>query len=312
MTTTLLKEFANSVYDILRPFDQLDVLLYYAIISEKLIGFLRNKEIATKIWLPHNNIRFFLRRATAFRPLYIQDFSHVSLEMIEMRAKYNIGKVRNKLTEKQILLWDYFVPRKLVDFFYACNGEKRSKTIDRIFIDIDRGKKVDTETAREVTCKLVEIIENDLELQKLIKYKVFVMWTGNSFHVYLILKNQIEASFYNKYLTNYRHQSGNSFIERWVKEIRKNTGINVKVGHEKLKDYIIVDPSGTPIGKLARTPFSLHMKSATEIDGVALPLVKDELRNKQLIKKLRSYTPQRVVKELDSLSLHLTQKNDRI
>lgn len=294
-----IKELKTS--DIIRPFGYTDVLFYYSVVAEKLKGFLKGKEIATKIWLPHSNIPFFLKRGSKQTPLYIEDFSCVDEEMLRMREK-DLASAKCKLSEKQALLWDYFVPRKLIDFFYATNKEKPGRPIERIFIDIDRGEGITSEDTQEVTRMLVDEIKKDKELAKLLNYKMFLMWTGSSFHVYLLLKKQITNSDYEKYFSYKKGAPLDSFTGRWASQIQKKTKIKVAGGHGKIPKGINIDPSQTPSGKLARVPFSLHMKFPIGIDGVALPVTEEQLKDKGLIKKLKIYTAKRVVEELESLA----------
>lgn len=296
-----LKELAKSS-DIIKPFGHTDVLLYYSITSEKLKNFLKGKEIATKIWLPHGNIPFFLKRGSKQQPLYADDLSCVDEKMLKLRAESDLASARNQLSKKQELLWDYFVPRKLMDFFYATNNESPKKPIERVFIDIDKGEGITSENAQEVTTLLVEQIKNDKELAKLLKFKIFIMWTGSSFHIYLLLAKPILNSDYEKYFSYKKDMPLESFIGRWAEEIHKKTKIKVQGGHEKIAKGANIDPSQTPSGKLARAPFSLHIKSATEIDGIALPVSIEQLKDKKLVKKLKSYTPKRVIEELDKLA----------
>ena len=72
-------------------------------------------------------------------------------------------------------------------------------------------------------------------------------------------------------------------------------------GHEKLKNAIVVDPSQTPGGKLARAPFSLHLKDPKTVNGVAIPLTTEMLADDDLIRNLGSYTPDKVIDELHEL-----------
>ncbi len=289
--------------EVLKPFGHTDVLLYYAIVAEKLKGFLKGKELAAKIWLPHSNIPFFLKRGSKLKPIYIEDLSCVDEKMLKLRSEVeNLKEARSKLSEKQALVWGYFVPRKLMDFFYATNNESPGKPIERIFFDIDRGRGVESEQAREVARLLVAEIKNDKEFNSRFKFKIFVMWTGSGFHVYLLLSKQISNADYEKYFAYKKDFPLESFTGRWASAMQKKVKFKVQGGHEKLKDGINIDPSQTPSGKLARAPFSLHMKSATEINGVALPLSEEQLKDKQLIKRLKAYNPKKVIEELDSLS----------
>ena len=104
--------------DVLNKYGFLDVLPYYAAIAPYLKKFLKGKEIATKIRLPNF---FFLKRGSKEKPLYIEDFSAVNEKMLKLR-KVDLKTARQELNEKQILIWEYFVPRKLMDFFYATNA----------------------------------------------------------------------------------------------------------------------------------------------------------------------------------------------
>ncbi len=281
--------------DILYPYGSLDVLSYYSQVSKVLRRFLKNKEIASKVLLL-KGIPFFLVRGSKEEPLYIEDFSFVDEKMLKLRAKYGLTEAREKLSDKQILLWRYFVPRKLIHFFYACNGEKPGKPIERIFIDIDR-KNYSPDNARETARFLVQEIKKDKEFNKMLKYRIFIIWTGSSFHVYLLLKKKVDLVFYNKYLS-YGKKKEDSFLMKWASDVSKKLKIKVEAGHEKTKNKIILDSSNTPSGKLARCPFSLHMKNAKEVDGVAVPLSGKELGDKNLIKKLKNLTPEKVLNNL--------------
>lgn len=285
--------------EVLNPYGSLDVLYYYSKIARVLEKFLHGKEIAVKVYLP-KGIPFYLKRGSNSKPLYIKYLGEVDEKMLKLRAEHGLSEVKNQLKGKQALIWGYFVPRKLMDFFYATNGEHPGRQIDRIFIDIDKGKKIKSEIAQKVALELIKIIKSDKEINKLLKFKIFLMWTGNSFHVYLLLKKKINLDFYNKYLAYHKDFPLDSFTGKWAEEIKKRTGINVQGGHEKNPEHITLDVSGTPSGKLARVPFSLHMKSAKEVDGVAVPVSEKELGDKNLTQKLRKLTPKKVLKDLKS------------
>ncbi len=288
--------------DLLKPFGHTDALLYYGVVASKLKNFLKSKEIATKIWLPHGNIPFLLKRGSKSKPLYVKDLSCVDEKMLRLRTEAgNLKEARAKLSEKQALVWEYFVPRKLMDFFYATNNEGVGKPIERIFFDIDRGKGITPEQAQEVAMLLVNEIKNDKQLARLFRFRIFVMWSGSSFHVYLLLGRGISNADYERYFAYKKDYPLGSLTGRWAASIQKEVEFKVQGGHEKARG-INIDPSQTPSGKLARAPFSLHMKSPTEVDGVALPLSEEQLKNKQLVKKLIDYSPKRVIEELSSLA----------
>lgn len=269
---------------------ELDVLDYYTKISRFLEGFLNGREIATKTYLENFS---FLRRGSNSEPIFAKDLRCVDAKMLKLR-RFHLKEIKNELTEKQQLVWRYFVPRKAVNFFYATNNEK-GKDIGRIFIDIDR-QALDAEAARKVTKQLVEEIKNDKEFNKLVRFRIFVMWTGSSFHVYLLLKKGVGLDFYNKYLSYGSKKT--SFLTRWANSIALKTGIGVKAGHARERDFIILDSSNTPPGKLARAPFSLHVKAYDKIDGVSVPVSEEELGRKSLIRELRGLTTDDVLRNM--------------
>jgi hypothetical protein len=285
----------EGVKNVLHPYGSLDILYYYSEVSRILNNFLKYREIATKTVI--NNF-FFLKRGSNSKPMFIEDLKQVDEKMLKLRAEHHLDEVKNKLNDKQILIWQYFVPRKFMNFFYATNKEGIGKPINRIFIDIDRRKQT-AEDARKVALALVNEIKKDKEFNKKLKYRVIVLWTGNSFHVLLLLKNKINLEFYSKYLS-YGKKKQDSFIMKWAKSITEKTNIEVSAGHEKSDRFIILDSSNTPSGKLARAPFSLHVKNSEEYDGICVPVSLNELGNKNLIIKLRSLTPEKVLKDIDS------------
>ena len=283
------------VKEVLKPFGSLDCLYYYGKVARYVEKFLKGREIATKTILKDF---FFLKRGSNSQPLFIEDLREVDEKMLKLRVENGLKDVENQLNGKQALIWRYFVPRKIMDFFYACNGEKPGKPIDRIFIDIDRQNN-SSDDARKVALSLVKQIKSDKEFNKLLKYKMFILWTGSSFHIYLLLQRKINLAFYSKYLS-YGEKKPDSFIVKWASAIEKETGIKVKAGHEKVKGAIILDSSNTPSGKLARAPFSLHTKGYNEIDGVAVPLSEKQLSDKNLASRLKKLTPETVLKNLNS------------
>ena len=280
--------------DVLYAFGELDVLPYYAKTASLLKNFLQNKKIASKVHLPNF---FFLKRGSKEKPLYIDDFSAVDENMLKLR-KFHLKEIRDKLNEKQQLIWEYFPPRKLSQFFYATNDEGAGKPIERIFMDIDRRKNT-SEDARIVASALVDIINDDKEFNKLLEYKIFVLWTGGSFHVYLLLKKRIDLKFYNEYLS-YWEKKTESFIMKWADEITKKTKIETRAGHEKSDKFIILDSSNTPSGKLARAPFSLHIKDYKNYDGICVPVSLTDLNKENLTNELKKLTPDSVLKNTAS------------
>ena len=298
----------------IKPKGRFDVLYYYSKISQnkQVQSFLKGKEIASKIWIPnfgsYKGPGFFIRRGSKDPKLDIKElgskdignkFFDLRKDMPRERAMDN--KKINKIQED---VWLYFPPNKCIDFFYATNGEGQGKPIERIFIDIDR-TNLSSEQARQVTCELVKEIKSDKAFNKLFSYKIIILWTGSSFHVYLLLKKPQEYEFYAKYIAYSKNEEQPSFISKWADIIQKKTKIKVSGGHEKIRNTIILDPSGTPSGKLARVPFSLHfikpaVKAECSIDGVCVPINEVMLKDKQLVKKLRTLKPGQVLKDLDT------------
>lgn len=271
--------------DLLHPYKSLDVLWWYAQIAPLLSQFLQWKELATKIV---GEKFVLLKRSTKNQPLYINDFKEIDENFLKLRADHHLDDVKNQLTPKQILLRQYFVPRKLVNFFYACNNE-HGNIIDRIFIDIDRQNN-SADDARKVTKELVSIIQKDKTFQSLVPHSSsLILRTGSSFHIYILLKKPVDHNFYDTYLS-YGKGKEDSFPTKWAKQVSEATKLNVVVGHERRKWALVLDTSNTPPGKLARAPFSLHIKDFKTIDGIAVPVDQDALADPQLINTLNNLT----------------------
>ncbi|MEK6826277.1 MAG: hypothetical protein AABX90_01470, partial [Nanoarchaeota archaeon] len=139
-----------------------------------------------------------------------------------------------------------------------------------------------------------------------LSYKIFPMWTGNSFHVYLLLNKKVPHSYYEKNFHVEMDEPKKSFTGRWALKVDKELK-NVKViaGHQKRKGYVNIDPSQSPSGKIARSPFSLYVKSYSAVKGVAIPLTADELSEPNLVSGLRGYTIEKVIKNLNILAKKL-------
>lgn len=269
-----------------------DVLEYYGKVAPYLKKFLKGKEIASKIHIKSFTI---IKRGSKDKPLFIKDLiKAVDKRFLDLRKEHHLKDVKDKLDENQINVWDYFVPRKLSEFLYATNNEGPGKDIERIFLDVDR-TNLPAEISLKVTKELVKIIIKDKEFNGRFKNKLFVMWTGSSFHIYLMLEKKIKNFIYHNELAYGKSNPSGSFVGRWIEQIKNK--VNVIGGHEKLHDHIVIDPSQTPSGKLGRVPFSLHVKN-NKIDGIALPLGIKDLDRKDLVKKLKAYTPEKVLKEI--------------
>ncbi len=300
-----LIELANEVEDPVKPWGDFEVLILYGVVGKYLSDFLAEKEIATKVWLKNNN--FFLKRGSKEKPLYISDFiENVDVDFLFKRKKYEeLEEARSELNPKQELIWRYFVPDKLINFFYATNGED-GEELERAYLDIDRGKNVSAEEARKLTNELLKIIDSSENFLEEIR-DYFVFWTGNSFHLYFFFREKKNYSFYKDYLRVTKGNKENTLVEKWIERVNENLGgIKAVGGHERVNDKINIDPSQTPPGKLGRIPLgSLHLKDYKTIDGLSIPLKKEMLSNNNLINELKKYSPLKVINEAKNLSKRL-------
>lgn len=317
---------------ILKPFKHTDYLYFYKHVAEIIKPFIKNKPIATKIFIPKGPK--LIKRATKLTQLYVEDIlNNVNDKFLEIRSKYHLREVLDKINKKQHLIWQYFFPKKDIEFFYSTNGEvfggkfkaKKIK-LDRIFFDIDR-KNINLRTVTKIMISFVHLLEKDKEVKEFIKknisdYKTFVMYTGNSWHIYLILDKQIDETIYFKYVKHHREEKTQSLTTIIVDKLR-NTFNNINIGHEKVEKNVIIDPSQTPFGKLARLPYSLHIKEAKLIDGIAIPMnmtLKQQIINtdttnkknfektyKQLIDYLNKFTLHYIIKNKDQLKKELEE-----
>ncbi len=279
-----------------------DVIFYYAKVFPKLKEFLGKREIATKTKLKDFEV---LKRGSNKEPLYIDELvKGVNKKFLELRkGNTHLKDVREKLTKTQIKIWEYFVPRKLIEMHYAVNHEGKNKPLWRIYFDIDR-KDLPAEKAQKVALALIKIIIKDKTFNKF--NKIFPLWTGNSFHIYVLLKKPISHAYYEKYIHIDPKNPESSFTGRWIKQINMEfKEIAVSGGHEKEKGRIIIDPSQSPSGKIGRAPFSLYIKNYSSPGGYALPLSINDLENRNLIKELRSYTQEEIIRNIDNLAKNL-------
>jgi hypothetical protein len=304
---TSLREMIARAENLILPFGEIDVLLYYSAIAPYLVDYLRGKEIASKIWLPRGNVRTLLKRGSKDKPLYIEDMVEgITPEFMGIRrAVRELKDAKSLITEKQAIIWSYFVPRKLADFFYATNKEGEGKDIDRVFFDIDRGEGMSARDSLHVTKLLIDEILGDEEMCAYMKGDPHVSWTGASFHVLFDLKQAQHASFHDRYLGVSAVKALDTSASKWLEGIGKSARVPVVGGHAKVKGAISIDPSQTPSGKLCRVPLgSLHMKDATTVDGVSVPLTPDML-DESIIGELESYTPEKILDRLPELAKRL-------
>jgi len=275
---------------IIYPYGELDIVYYYSEIAHFLKNFLKGKELATRTWIPNENIPYFIRRGSKDGNLFINDM-RVSNNILKLRKNGKLEDYKKVLSDKEKLIWHYFVPRKYVELFYSFNGEKKNSDIERIYYDIDRKDKT-AEDARKITVLLIGVI-NRSKLKILTK-KLVILWTGKSFHVVLLLKNKQKYNFYGKWISS---ENENSITSEFVKEINKKTTLKVRGGHERVSGEIVIDPSQSAPGKLARAPFSIHVSKA-KYDGICVPILKEELSKKNIINHLSSLTIDKIVRNL--------------
>ncbi len=296
--------------NILEPFGKTDVLLLYALAAEKLEKYLANREIASRIWMT-KGIPYLLKRGSQLEPLTAGELAEATTEeFLKMRAENDLKSAEADITKLQKKVWQYFFPRKLADFFYATNGESLGKSIDRIFFDLDRGERITASHAQEATKIFVDMVREDSGLKNLIgETEPFICWTGNSFHVMLFMDKAMPSSFYTKNFQYSKNEPEANFTGKWARQLREQVKFKVIGGHEKAPDFLTIDPSQTPSGKLCRAPLgALHMKSPKEIDGISVPLTRAMLNDKKLAGKLANLKPKDIVKNLDELAARLPKK----
>ena len=148
-------------------------------------------------------------------------------------------------------------------------------------------------------------MEEDEDFNKLVK-SIAIYWTGSSFHVYCFLSEPQPSEFYEEKIQY--HSKGvlfESWTDIWVRKIKHKVRFKVTGGHEKRENYIVIDPSQTPSGKLARVPLGcLHVKNF-EPDGISVPLSESMVYDDKIIDWLKNLIPEYVVKHVEKFSKHL-------
>ena len=309
---SLLSFAKKNMENLTTPFGQIDILLLYGIAAGKLKKYLGDRGLAGKIWMPSGKMPHLLKRGSKLEPLFAHELEKaVTLEFLELRSKTeHLSSAKEDLTDLQAKVWQYFLPRKLADFFYATNHEGPGKDIDRIFFDIDRSKGISAEQAHETTQIFVETIKKDNELENLLgNFELFIYWTGNSFHVLFFLDKLMPSSFYDEHFQYSKNDPERNFTGKWAKKINEQVEFKVAGGHERQGNSINIDPSQTPSGKLCRVPLaSLHMKDAETINGVSVPITEKMLYKEELINKLINYTPKDIIENLNEIEKHLPER----
>jgi len=298
----------QDLYDehIIKPYGHRDYLFFYKHVAWIIQDFIKNRPIGTKILIP--NGPQLIKRASKLGPIYCKDIiENVDVNYLKLRSNMHLKDVQHMLSEKQKLIWKYFLPRKSIEFFYSTNGEvfggksalKEEPMIDRIFLDIDR-KDISFYEVTKIMIRLVQIFEEDnirrFVSEHISDYKTFVMYTGNSWHIYLLLNHKVKENLYFRFIQHKNSELVPSLATRIV-NLLKQEFPNVSIGHEKKQHSVIIDPSQTPFGKLARAPYSLHLKQAYDIDGIAVPIplylfkkmVDHNIPSEQLIDEIINY-----------------------
>ncbi len=312
--TSLVRFARNEAESLMSPAGQLDAALLIGIMADKLESFLGDLEVATRIWLPGRQGKsYILKRGSKDEPLTAAEIARaVTPEFLALRKEEErLSRAEDGLSDVQKRVWHYIVPRKYVNFFYATNGEHAGESIKRVFFDLDRGKHITAEQARAATSLLLELIAEDDDLADLasIDSDPFVYWTGNSFHVMLLLDQPQPTSFYDDHFRYRQSDPEASFTGRWAAALDDQLDFSVTGGHEKKADQLTVDPSQTPSGKLCRTPLGcLHMADASTVDGVSVPVTKRILGRSNLVKHLASLTPEDVIDDIDTYYLRLPER----
>jgi len=254
---------------------QLDCLNYYSKIFPKIKSFVGDRELATKTFIPEPIPPFIVHRGSKDPSLTLKDLK-ITPKLLKLRVGKHLHEVEKQLSEKEKLIWRYFVPRKLTQLYYACNYENPGKPFDRVFIDIDAGKGISEKKYAEAVKKLLRQIKSDKHLKELCSFKIKIFWTGASIHLYLMLNKKLPASSYEKYFGF----TENTLTTKWA------NAIGVKAGHQRKQGKIILDTSATPSGKLARCPYSLYINSKGKLKGVSLLIKESDLNNLSKFKDL--------------------------
>lgn len=296
-----LRDLAEDVDDVLHPVNQLDVLLLYGVVAEAVQSYAGDRELASKILIPDGPE--LLKRGSEQTPLFAEELA-TAVDETFLRQRNDLESLENargEITETQEKVWQYFYPRKYAEFYYATNHEGEGHHIDSIFYDIDRGRRTSAEDALTVTRRFVEYLEST-ELADMTDRWVF-SWTGSSFHVELLLNEEQPPAFYAERILASRTKKLDTVTDNGVRTVEEEVDVSVISGHEKEPDKISIDPSQTPSGKLNRMPLgSLHMADAETVDGISVPVTREELFEEGVMDLVQSYTPRSIIEDIDELA----------
>ena len=300
-----LAEITGVSSDVLHPYGELDVLPYYGQISAKLTGFLHGRELASRVWTPRGRIPAVVISGSTSQPLYIEQMVRsVTLELIHARQSYkNLGDVIPILSPDQQLTWSYFPKRRYVGFYYNTNRIGPAREINRVLYAVDRCTGSTLTDALNVVRIFYELVISDDRYPALFRGNPFVCWTGNSFQVMLFTRDLQPASFYRTHL-EYTGKS-HTLTDHWVDAAARAGETKIAGGSQRRKGFVLINATNTPSGKLCPVPLgSLQLASAATLGGVSVPLTPDML-DRDVLSDLISYTPERILDELDELAARL-------
>jgi len=295
--------------DVLRLYGKLDVLPYYGEIAKRLlVKFLHGRELATRIWVPGDSrLRSVVIRGSSTEPLYIRQLAGaVTQELIEARKKYrSLSDARHELSPEQQLVWSYFPQRRYISLYHATNMEGTDRELHRAVFRIEPCIGATFREALTVTATLADMISSDREYPRFFRRDPFVWWTGASFCLMLFTIVPQPASFYPMYLEH--TGKGKTITDRWVDKVSKCTPVKVAGGRQRRKGFVLIDPAATPSGNLCEVPIGcLHMAETGSLDGVSVPLT-PEMIKKDIMADLLSYTPGRLIAELNKFEKRLPE-----
>jgi len=95
---TLLNFARKNMDNLITPFGEIDVLLIYAVAATKLKKYLKDKEIACKIWMPHGKIRFLIKRGFRLEPLYVEELIEaMDVDFLKLRSERTLKDAKKDL-----------------------------------------------------------------------------------------------------------------------------------------------------------------------------------------------------------------------
>lgn len=299
-------------HDVIYPGGRLDVLPYYGIVAKKLTGFLRGRELATRIWAPPGRIRSVVKRGSGKDKLYVAEMLRaITPELVRERASVRHPDVASfSLSRDQVLVWEYFMPGRYVEWMYVPNGEGPGRAINRIVFSILRGRGSTAEDACETASLLVKAVQSDEMAREYFTEEPLVSWTGDSFDVTVFLRSAQAASFYESHIAFTGGER--TLTDRLVKAVAGQFNGRVSGHRSPPAGSLTIDTSQTPSGNTSRVPLgSLYVTEGPALSGVSVPLRPDML-SRSIVSDLKSYTPGRIVDEIDDLARRLRMRENPV